>query len=109
MPNFTTKFLIYLIPGLKPDGWPNPVIHDAYIQAENFRALKDFVDALMAKFINQGGVIVMKETKEHMGNNINTMNLRQYVPMHMVSHIDQETTRIVEPIVPAGKEEAFTN
>jgi len=109
MPQFSTRFIIHLIPFLKPEGWPNPVIHDAYIQAADFKSLKDYVDALLAKFINQAGVIVMKESTEHLGNNINTMNLRQFIPMHMIAYIEQDTKRMVEPTIAATEEEAFKN
>ena len=109
MSQFTVKFLIYLIPFLKPEGWPNPVIHDTYVQAPDFASLKDAVDTSMTKFINQRGVIVLKPTSEHLGNNINTMNLRQFVPMHMIAYIDQETSRLVQPPLPEGVTEEFKN
>jgi len=108
MTDYMVRFKAHIIPALKPEDWPNPILTDSFFSVDSFKVLADAVNNNMKFFIRQGGIIFLKEAHHHLGENIETMNLRVYVPMHMISHIEQETTKMMGIMPdPEGEETVF--
>ncbi|MDA4130150.1 MAG: hypothetical protein OK457_05230 [Thaumarchaeota archaeon] len=92
MSDYSVRFVVNLIPALKPEGWPNPVYHDVIFRVEDFQSLRSLVDQQMLKMIQQNGVVIMKETKKPLTESIESWDLRRFVPLHMVAFINTETS-----------------
>jgi hypothetical protein len=94
LPDYSVKFLVHLIPQTKPEGWDNPVVHDTFVSANSFQNLKEMVNNEIGAFIKQRGVVILKEPKKPLEDNIETMDLRLFIPIHMVSYISTSTKRM---------------
>jgi hypothetical protein len=92
MSDYRVEFKIHLIPHLKPKKWKNPLIHDAIFRVNSYSELKASVDKHIMMFVAQYGFVNMKKTDKPYGDDIRTMDLRQFVPLHMVSHVESVTT-----------------
>jgi flagellar biosynthesis protein FliP len=101
--DYFVRFSIHLIPSLKPEDWPNPVLHETVLRAESFQKLKDELNKYLYSFVRQSGVVTMVETDKPLQENLETMDLRRYVPMHMVAYISHKTTKLVAD-VPNGED-----
>jgi hypothetical protein len=108
MADYTVRFTVHLIPFLKPEGWENPVFHYAGpFRAKDFSELKYQVDRYLLAIARQQGIITLKNSKKPLEENIETMDLRVYVPMHIVSYMEQDTTKLVTDVPDENDEELF--
>ncbi|MDA4129151.1 MAG: hypothetical protein OK457_00115, partial [Thaumarchaeota archaeon] len=55
-------------------------------------------------FIAQQGVVILKETKKPLTEDIATLDARLFVPMHMISYIETETTPLTGNVPRNGDE-----
>src|ERR1700727_963450 len=95
MSDYMVRFNVHLIPLFKPEGWPNPVVHQAVFSADTFKSLQDQVDAHMWTFLRQKGVIIFKDSKKYFAEDVATMDLRQFLPLHMIAYISQDTNPFI--------------
>lgn len=98
MPDYMVRFKAHLIPFLKPECLPNPILHDCFWTCENFEELKNNVNKEAYSFILQNGFITLQESKKPMVENAETLDLRCFVPLHMVSHITHEIKKMVTDV-----------
>src|SRR5580692_7677666 len=99
MADYTVRFTVNLVPFLKPEGWVNPIYHDAGpFRAKNFEELKYQVDRYLLTIVRQQGIITLKESKKALQENIETMDLRVFVPLHMVAYMTQQTIKLVTDV-----------
>ena len=94
--NYYVRFKIYLKPSTKPEGWPNPVFHDMAFETTDFMDLRVQLNKYMYSFVRQQGVVVLKESNKPQGQNLDTLDLRRFVPMNMIAFIEHETKMIEE-------------
>ena|ERR1700677_1593843 len=107
MSDYMVRFNVHLIPLFKPEGWPNPVVHQAVFRADTFKSLQDQVDAHMWTFLKQKGVVILKDPKKHLSEDITTMDLRQFLPMHMIAFISQTTTPLMGDVPDLEDDDLF--
>lgn len=92
--DYTVRFYVHIIPLFKPEGWENPQIHDAFIHAENFQELKKLANKEALMFVQQQGVVVLKDTGKPLADDIPTLDRMRFIPMNIISHIERETKTI---------------
>ena len=98
MADYRVSFRGHLRPDCTPEGWPNPVLHDLYIRANSFEALRSRIDLEALTLIKQNGMIILKNSKKPHANDTATIDLRAFVPMSSLMFIDQETQLIAGDI-----------
>jgi hypothetical protein len=94
--SYYVRFSVYLKPSTKPEGWPNPVFHDMAFDTKDFTDLRVQLNKYMYSFVRQQGVVILKESNKPQGQNLDTLDLRRFVPMNMVAWIEHSTKRIEE-------------
>ena len=107
MSDYMVRFNVHLIPMFKPDDWPNPVIHEAAFRAETFDELRTKIDAHLWLFMKQRGVVILKESRRPHQDDITTLDLRQFVPFHMISFVEHTTTPLVGDVPDIEDEDLF--
>jgi hypothetical protein len=104
MPDYMARFKVHLKSSTKPEGWPEIVHHDCFWRIKQnpeipvIDALKAYVGNEYGIFIQQQGVVVMKKEDRPLGDNTYTMDLRIFIPMHMIAYIDAETKLVTGEI-----------
>lgn len=96
--DYMVEFLIYLN---VPYQWSNPVIHQSVFSVTSFAGLKKAVNEMLLAFVQQQGVVILKETTDLLADDIKTMDLRCFVPMSSISYITTRTKQIASPAAPA--------
>lgn len=107
MADYIVRFKIHLIPALKPEGWENPVNYDVIFTAESFKKLWERVKLEMAAIIQQRGIFILKSSDKPLEDNIETMDLRQFLPIHMIAYIGTETKQTASTFPNIGDEGVF--
>lgn len=98
MSDYVVRFKSTLVPFLKPVDWPDEIVSEVYIRAKDFTELRDTVNKNMLIFVKQGGTTFMKESKKPFEENTQTLDLRIFVPFHMIQFIETETKRMVTDV-----------
>jgi hypothetical protein len=94
--NYYVRFKIYLKPSTKPEDWPNPVFHDTAFETTDFMDLRIQMNKYLYSFIKQEGVVILKESKKPQAFDLETLDLRRFIPMNMIAYIEHETKIIEE-------------
>ena len=71
----------------KPVGWSDEVTYEIVGDVENYQGLKDLTDSGMLQIIKQRGLVHMKEFNKPHATDAETLSLREFIPIHMFSHI----------------------
>lgn len=98
MLDYSVRFICHVVPSLKPPEWPESVVHEAVYKVKEFAELRDNVNKQIWVFIKQGGTTFMKDSKRPFGEDIQTLDCRVFVPLHMISHVETETKKLVTEI-----------
>jgi hypothetical protein len=91
VPDYLVTYEFHLMKRKKLDDWPNPVVNVAAYPAENMSALRKAIDTQIITFAKQGGVVTLKDTNRPLRDDLATIDLRIWIPMHMVTHITTRT------------------
>ena len=98
MPDYHVRFDVHLVSATLPANWPNPVIHDLIIRANDFEMLKATINQELLMFVKQQGVVILKDTNKPLEDNMSTMDLRQFIPMHMVAYVTTKTRQLAADV-----------
>jgi len=109
MADYAVRFSVHLIPSLVPEGWSNPVFNEAAFRVKDFEDLKLQINKYFFQFIKQRGIIVLKDTKKTLRDDIETMDLRRYIPMSNIAYIEHETKMLVGEMPDADEEGLVLN
>ena len=93
--DYTVRFKCRVIPALKPADWPDEVVHEAYYSTTDDATLKKFVDTQILIFRQQGGVTYMREARFAHAEDSATLDLRVFIPLHMVASIETSSKPVV--------------
>lgn len=96
--DYQVRFNFHLVEATKPKDWPDIVHHDAYIRVDGFKMLTDEINKYAAIFIRQQGAIIMKDSDRPLQDDSNTLDLRQFLPLHMVAWVDCTTTLLTSEV-----------
>ena len=107
MSDYVVRFKSSIVPYMKPAEWPDQIVNEVYIRAKDFQELRDLVNKYLLVFSKQGGTSFMKDTKKPHSEDIETLDLRVFVPFHMITHIETETKRMVADMPGEGDEGIF--
>lgn len=97
--DYMVEFLIYLN-GEMPYQWSNPVIHQFVFSVASFAGLKKAVNEMFLAFVQQQGVVILKETTDLLADDTKTMDLRCFVPMTSILYITTRTKQIASSVAP---------
>lgn len=98
MSDYHVRFDIHLVPATLPAGWVNPVTHDLIVRCDNFEMLKATINQELLMFVKQQGVVILKDTNKPLQDNMSTMDLRQFVPMHMIAYVTTKTQQLASDV-----------
>jgi len=93
--DYMVRFKAHFASITRPEGWPEFLPHDCFWRVKDFATLKTLTDNEYGTFIQRQGVVVIRKEKKPLGEDIETLDLRIFIPMHMISYIDAETRIIV--------------
>lgn len=97
MAEYLVTYKLHLIEALKPPDWPNPVLNVAsYNNVNNIQELRAEVDKQIITFGRQGGFVFLKDTNKVLQDDVETMDLRIFVPLTLATHLTTTTTRMVD-------------
>jgi len=98
VPDYLVTYEFHLMKRKKLDDWPNPVVNVAAYPADSMAALRKAIDIQIVAFAKQGGVVTLKNTNRPLRDDLATIDLRIWIPMHMVTHITTRTRPMSEGI-----------
>ena len=87
MPSYRIVYTGHFLRVFKPTGWPEEVTYEIIGDVENYQGLKDLVDSGMLQIIKQRGLVHMKESNKPHAADAETFELREFIPIHMFSHL----------------------
>lgn len=98
MSDYLVTYEFHLMKRKKPDDWPNPVLNVAAYPANTMAELRKHIDTQIVTFGKQGGVVCLKNTTRPLQDDLATIDLRVWIPMHMVTHITTRTKHMSDGI-----------
>jgi hypothetical protein len=106
MSEYLIRLKYHLVPATKPDGWENPMHYDVHLMnVRNFEDIQKMTNETISSILRTGSAIVMKSSAKPTENeNVELLNSRVFVPLHMVSFIETEIKAVTgqTPWVPNG-------
>ena len=80
----------------------NPVLNVAAYPANSMADLRKAIDVQIITFAKQGGVVTLKNTNRPLRDDLATIDLRIWIPMHLVTHITTRTKMMSDGIDEEG-------
>lgn len=100
MPDYMVKFIAHIIEEFRPENFPKKVFKDMFVRVVNNDGLRAKTNEGLREFILNQGLIILKDPTIEV--NEFRQDVQIFIPAHMISYLETETTRLAGQIPEEG-------